>query len=691
VQDCGGHGTHVAGIVGGNDPSRNIKGVAPEASFGIYRVFGCEGSVNDDVVLAAMEQAYKDGMQVVNMSLGSDYDGWAQSVESRAASRMVKAGIVMSIAAGNAGASGQYSVGSPAGGENVIAVASVDNVKVELKTITASNGVIPLGVSPADGSPAATVGSTLPLTKLAASTTTTTDDGCTIAGASPFAPNSLTGKAVLIRRGTCTFRSKALNAQAAGAAAVLIYNNTPGYLTPSVTSSSASDTAPITIPVMGLQQSDGNALSAAVAAGAVNVTFNAGTQRFDNFSGNTLSSFSSYGMSPELELKPDVAAPGGLIRSAWPLSLIAGGTNTISGTSMATPHLAGVAALLLQLKPGIEAKNMRTLLMNTANPRPFLSGSTVTTLNDYVQQQGAGMVNVPNAAAALVTGLSVTPSKLSLGESQTFGARSKVLVVHNDGLVAQKFTVTHVPALTLAGTILAPKPNPAAASVSVNGTNVDGGVTTTVTVPAGGSAELNVVVTPPAGAPDKSQYGGYIMMNSPLGASLRVPYAGFSGDYQSIQVLGDVSIGGSVYDFPLFQVDRTGDIYDPTENPTGLSFSFATVKDTDGNDVLDAPSVLINFALQSRRLTVDLLDGNGGLVGTLGSENYLPRNKTNVLGATATDTFFTFGWDGTLADDSKAPNGKYQLRYRVLKALGDENNAADTETYTTPVFAVARP
>lgn len=692
VQDCAGHGTHVAGIVGGNDPSRNIKGVAPEVSFGIYRVFGCEGSVNDDVVLAAMEQAYKDGMQVVNMSLGSDYDGWSESVESRAASRMVKAGIVMSIAAGNAGATGQYSVGSPAGGDNVIAVASVDNVKLDLKTFTATSSPAPIGYNVPDGAPNATPGNTLPLTKLATSTTTTTDDGCTTAaGASPYAPNSLTGQAVLIRRGSCTFRSKVLNAQAAGAAAVLIFNNTAGFLSATLVSSDPKDTTPITVPVLGLQQSDGNALSTAVQAGAVSLTFNAGSQSFNNPTGNTLSSFSAYGMSPELELKPDLAAPGGLIRSAWPLALIASGVDTISGTSMAAPHVAGVAALLLQLRPGIAAKDMRDLLMNTAGARPFLNGSTVTTFNDYVQQQGAGMVNVPNAAAAVINGVSVTPGKLSLGESQTFAVRSKVLVLHNDGASHQRYTVSHIPALTLAGTTFVPKASTAAATVSVNGTSIDGGGTVTIDLAPYSSTELNVVVTPPAGAPDKSQYGGYIMLQSSTSANLQVPYSGFSGDYQSLQVLGDVAIGGSLYHFPLYENGNTGDDYENGQAAPLITYDFSTTKDSMGNTVFSAPMVFVNLAVQSRRLTEELLDGNGALVSTLGTENYLPRNKSNVLGATATDAFFNYGWDGKLADGSKAPNGNYKLRIRILKALGDENNAADTETYTSPVFAVKRP
>ncbi len=75
--DCGGHGTHVAGIIGANDPDNGLKGVAPEVTFGAYRVFGCAGSTTADIMIEAMERALADGMQVLNMSIGSAYQ-WPQ-------------------------------------------------------------------------------------------------------------------------------------------------------------------------------------------------------------------------------------------------------------------------------------------------------------------------------------------------------------------------------------------------------------------------------------------------------------------------------------------------------------------------------------------------------------------------------------------------------------------------------------
>ena len=149
--DCAGHGTHVAGIIGANDATNGLKGVAPDVKFGSYRVFGCEGSTTDAVMLAAMERAYKDGMDVLNMSIGSAFE-WPQSPTAVAASRLVKKGMVVVASIGNSGANGLYSAGAPGLGEDVIGVASYDNTHVFLNYFTSNGrniGYIPMTFSPA--------------------------------------------------------------------------------------------------------------------------------------------------------------------------------------------------------------------------------------------------------------------------------------------------------------------------------------------------------------------------------------------------------------------------------------------------------------------------------------------------------------------------------------------------------------
>lgn len=103
--DCAGHGTHVAGILGADLNSLNFTGVAPQASIAAYRVFGCSGNSQNDIVMQAMIRAYKEGADVINMSLGNA-NGWSGTAESVLATRLADLGVVMSLANGNDGLEG---------------------------------------------------------------------------------------------------------------------------------------------------------------------------------------------------------------------------------------------------------------------------------------------------------------------------------------------------------------------------------------------------------------------------------------------------------------------------------------------------------------------------------------------------------------------------------------------------------
>ncbi|MEK7424681.1 MAG: S8 family serine peptidase, partial [Actinomycetota bacterium] len=126
--DCNGHGTHVAGIVGARGV---VTGVAPGVTFGAYRVFGCQGSTTADIMIAAMERALADGMDVLNMSIGSAFQ-WPQYPTAAASDRLVNKGMVVVASIGNSGASGLYSAGSPGLGKKVIGVASFDNSHINV-------------------------------------------------------------------------------------------------------------------------------------------------------------------------------------------------------------------------------------------------------------------------------------------------------------------------------------------------------------------------------------------------------------------------------------------------------------------------------------------------------------------------------------------------------------------------------
>ncbi len=639
--DCGGHGTHVAGIVGANG---TIKGVAPGVTFGAYRVFGCAGSTTSDVMVEAMERAYADGMQVVNQSIGSPFQ-WPQYPTARAASRMALKGVVMVASIGNSGTSGLYAAGAPGVGAEVIGVASYDNVSVTLNQFTLTPGGEAVGYGNATAAPPAPTSGSLPMAKTG--TTTSTADGC-----SPLAPGSMSGMAVLIRRGSCGFYDKALNAQNAGAAAVVLYNNTTGRISPTV-----AGAVTITIPVVAVSDTEGALIDGKIAAGPTTMTWRADVGSFPNPTAGLISSFSSYGLPPDLSFKPNLGAPGGFIYSTYPLE--AGGYTSLSGTSMSSPHVAGGVALILDKYPNLPAQQVLTRLQNVADPKNW-SGNPGLGYLDFTHRQGAGMldlVGVVNARAF------VKPSQLALGESQS-GPSTQTLTFTNLTRFPVTYNLSHVGSLATGPNTYTVGALLATAGVSFSASSI--------TVPALKQASVNVTITAPAALADRGIYGGYIVATSATdGSVMRVPYSGFKGDYQAIAVL---TSGG--YGFPWLTKLTGGSYYN---QPSGASYTLV------GDDI---PFFLAHLDHQSRLMKLEAFEAaTGKSVGIVSTESFLPRNPTST-------GFFAFTWDGTTglrAPTYTVPNGSYYVTISVLKALGDPSLPTDWEAWTSPTITLARP
>ncbi len=638
--DCNGHGSHVSGIVGANGA---VTGVAPGVTFGAYRVFGCGGSTTADIMIAAMERALADGMQVLNMSIGSAFQ-WPQYPTAQASDRLVNSGVSVVASIGNSGASGLYATGAPGIGKKVIGVASFDNSHVALTTFTISPDDTAIGYGQAAAAPTAPTSGSSPMSRTG--TATTANDAC-----NPLPAGSLAGTVALIRRGACTFHSKSLNAQNAGAIGVVLYNNVAGRFSPTV-----AGTPAITIPVVAVSDTEGVLINNRLAAGPVTMTWTDQTGAFVNPTGGLISSFSSYGLAPDLSLKPDIGAPGGLIRSTYPVEL--GSYATISGTSMASPHTAGAVALLLEAKPNTPSNAVRRILQNSADPKVWWGNPGLGFL-DNVHRQGAGMLDIPGAIQATTR---IEPSSLALGESQA-GPATRTLTIENNGPAAVTYELSNVPALATGSNTFSPSFFLANASVAFSAD--------TITVPAGGSANVDVTITAPA-SPDRGQYGGYIdIAEQGGGTSYGVPYAGFIGDYQSIQVLAPTANG-----FPWL-AKLIGTSY--FNQPGGATYSMT------GNDIA---FFLVHLDHQARRLRLEVFDANTGKAWhRVSTDEYLPRNST----ATG---FFAFSWDGITTNANKTnvvPNGQYVVRMTATKALGDDSNPAHTETWTSPVITIARP
>jgi len=539
MDDCVGHGTHVAGIIGAKAASPGgVTGVAPGVTFHAYRVFGCTGPSSDDVLIAAMERASADGADVVNISIGSIFN-WREDPVAQAATRLVNKGVAVVASAGNSSSLGLFVIGAPAVGDKVISVASFDNLENRESYFTISPDGLPIGYEYSDGSLPPTSGTQ---SMKRTGTTTSTADAC-----APLVPGSFAGFVALIREGTCSSYQKAINAQNAGALGVAIYTSVPRvFFGPTV-----AGTPAVTIPVVGLTADEGATINNRLASGPVAMTWTNQTLGFPEWTAGLTSNFSSYGLSPELDLKPDIGAPGGGIYSTFPVAL--GSYATGWGTSMASPHVAGAVALLLQARPHTPSNAIRSILQNSAVPATWFGNPALGYL-DTVQKQGAGLLHIDSAILSTTT---VEPGKLSLGESQG-GPAVRTLTITNTSDTDITYDFSHTPAL----------------STGPNTFNI--GFTTgfataafsvpSLAVPAGGRAAIDVMITANPALPDRSVYDGYLVLTARgSGAVTRVAYAGFKGDYQSIRVLAPTTRG-----FPWL-AKRSGTLY--FNQPNGASYS----------------------------------------------------------------------------------------------------------------------
>jgi minor extracellular serine protease Vpr len=639
--DCNGHGTHVAGIVAADG---TVQGVAPKALLGSYRVFGCSGNTSADIMLAAMERALEDGMQVLNMSIGASFQ-WPGYPTAKAADRLVNKGMTVVASIGNSGGSGIYAAGAPGVGDKVIGVASFDNSHMQLRVFTITPDGSEIGYTNATGAPPAPLAGNALLARTGSASSN--DDAC-----AELPAGSLANRIALIRRGGCTFHEKASNAQAAGATGVVLYNNIAGRINPTVAGEPA-----ITIPVVAISDSEGLLIDSRLQAGEVELGWTDRSAAFPSPTGGLISGFSSFGLTYELGVKPDIGGPGGQIHSTYPLER--GGFATISGTSMSAPHVAGTVALLLQAAPNTSSQAVRTVLQNSAEPKPW-NGNPGLGFLDQVHRQGAGMVRIDRAVLATTR---VEPGKLALGEGQA-GVTEHTLTIENNAAHAVTYTPSFVNATSTGPNSFAPTVHLSNASVAF--------ASSAVTVAAGGSASLTVSVSPATG-PLGGIYGGYIVLTpDDDGQVVRVPFAGYIGDYQARQVLAPTASG-----FPwLARRDESGYV----NQPDGDSFSMI--------DADNRPYFLVHFAHGVAHLRITVEDAVSG------KQWHRAFDQKEIARNSSATGFYAIGWDGVTRAGNKTytvPNGQYTVQLSVLKALGDADEPSHWEHWSSPVITIARP
>ena len=670
--DCNGHGTHVAGITGAKAAAAGgVTGVAPEVTLGAYRVFGCTGSSSADVINAALELAYLDGMQVVNMSLGAALQ-WPQYPTVYMSGVLVKNGVSVVASAGNNGATGSFSLGAPGVGAGVIGVASFDNAKVLLSVLTV-NGT-DIGYQPMTFTPPVPTAGTEEIVYVGRGCV---DSDTTLPGnqTDPYLADPA-GKAALIDRGACSFGEKYLRAAAAGATAVLVANNVPGVVNGTL---GAAPPAGVTAPAVGISQADGLFIRAQAAP--VEMVWTARRGAFPNPTAGLISSFSSYGLAPTLDFKPDVGAPGGAIYSTYPLEN--GGYATLSGTSMSAPHTAGAVALMLQANPALKPLEIRDRLQNHADPKVW-SGNPGLGFLDFAARQGAGMIDVADTINATV---GITPAKLPLGEGAA-GPQTRTLTVRNWGAAPVTYNLSSVNTLSF-GRLIAPSGTTNAPTAFTQPAFVGGATVKfakpSVTVPAGGTAVVKATITPDPNTSSSGiftgrVYGGYLVLTpSGGGEPLRVPFGGFTGDYQAVQPLDGFN---NVPTFPWLAKLAAGSF---TNQPAGATYTL------EGGDT---PWFLVHINHPAQRVEFQIVDA---ATGTPLDPTYSNFDRADYLGRNGTRTlFYSFEWTGQRIADASGtlvdvPDGEYRVNVRALKANGVASDPAHWQVWTSPIVTIDRP
>ena len=557
------HGMHVAGIVAANGDTENegVKGVAPNAQLLAMKVFSNDALVStvyEEVWLKAIDDSIKLGADVLNMSLGmgSGYSREGVSPTNEAFNKAKAAGVVCAVAMGNDrvtnwGGEGKTNLainpdfgttGHPAVADPSYSVASMENTSLKGRNVLVEGKDIAISTGTAEGADEKTTTGMREYVHVGLGNTEEQYNG-----------QDVTGKIVLAQRGAASFNDKANLAKSKGAAGIIIYNTPDGnnlsFMSgmenkefPSVFISSESGEQLIKLLDENPQQK-------------INITE---VKSVKNDKGGQMSEFSSWGITPDLRLKPDIAGVGGQIYS----TINEDKYTMMSGTSMATPQVAGASALVMQRlykdgllkrtadgKPDPIQEYLTVLvMMNTATP---VKDTEVEGASLYTpKQQGAGLVNLENVVKTNVTVTATggkdtkEDGKLELGEvGDQFNATFKLKNY-------SKKDITFTPKY------ISLKDEVKDGRYTEHSSVAEEKTLPQVTVKANSEVEYKATIS--TKGIDKNQFAqGYVMFESETNPTLSVPYTGFKGDWSQPQFLDNM---------PDFSKDVN---YKPIEYPNG--------------------------------------------------------------------------------------------------------------------------
>ncbi|KAI8824254.1 peptidase S8/S53 domain-containing protein [Fimicolochytrium jonesii] len=683
------HGTHTTGIIAANatgiskdgfKPFLPFLGVAPRATIGHYRIFGCNGNNGDDIMAQAIFRAFEDGAQVISISVGEAGVVRDESLSPRAIELVSRAGVHVVVSAGNDGAGGIGTIGDPAFAQSAYAVASVDNNRVVSSTFFGPKGE-------AYGYAAASNGAWKGSNNTAQILIADPTDGC----AAKTYP--VTGKVLLVRyNAQCKSGAICGSAAKQGAVGCLIYNVGAIGGSPLIPSASLDDLA--SADLLATLKATPNAV----------FTFTDKKALVNSPTGNTASAFTSYGTDAELHFKPDIAGIGGNVYSTIsPFSAAGAGLTDAytyeSGTSMAAPTFAGTLALLIEARGELTVEKGKALMQNNAQKLKIYN----TTLNENPIRLGAGLVNVSQAIAAKSM---ITPSALGLNDTVRT-QKSYTLKLKNLGKNTVTYKLEHVgAALANSAEVGNDMPIPV---INYTPDYATAEITPSkITLTGGKAVEFKVKFTPPKNANKKLLpfYGGYIKATPSDGSpSLTVPYAGFVGDFSKTKMIVEKNpVSGLVtgvysedspitegatlnatagIDVKLVLGQGTRVVYAEVikaDSLPGVNPSLGVLVPTVPADAANTPYSIRVAAYKFNQPRNVQIEGQGNHV------SYpIPWNgrvtPAPALGATDTPR-----QHGNNSIEYPLPDGKYQIRFSALKHFGDARKASDYEVVTSPSF-----
>ena len=569
------HGTHVAGIAAGN--ADKIVGTAPDAQIIVGKVTRSEDdALLDSSLLAALDDMVVLRPNVINLSLGwtAGMDNEADSVYDTVYKKLQEEGITVNAAAGNAFSTGYGNnsgkglpyasdpdtsvMDEPATYPSVVAVGSVENALIR-NAFTAAG--MDIGYQRSRGMNGEKVAY---FSDLPAGTYEYVDAGFAseedVAALKEKFPNGLSGKIALVSRGKMTYQKKVENLYDLHPAGVLVYNNV------SVGSLIIMNLTTQDVPAAFISQADGQAM---LAASDHHLTIAEG-QVLPQSTTYEASEFSSWGVSPDLRLKPEIAAPGGNVFSAIPN----GAYEQTSGTSMATPQMAGISAIVLQrvqsdpmfasMSARQKADVVQNLIMGTATP--VVDPAQDSGAYYSPRKQGAGLVNALAATTSSVYPTVVgapEPSrpKADLGDGTT-GWHFDV-TLHNLGAAPATYELSSQALSEIVDggffTGSATDWRGKGVTVTYSGAAAGSGEGASVTVPASGEVTVGVDIAP------GSEFASYVADNTPNGTfldgfvrfasktdgepDLAVPYLGFYGDWGKAPIFDALASTGGAHTF----------------------------------------------------------------------------------------------------------------------------------------------